>query len=44
VISDVSFEVEKYFKDKSKHPNVGERMLSAWRSGVQESLGLAGPT
>ena len=44
VISDVSFEVEKYFKDKSKHSNVGERMLSAWRSGVQESLGLAGPT
>jgi serine/threonine-protein kinase HipA len=44
VISDVSFEVEKYFKDKSKYPNVGELMLSAWRSGVQESLGLAGPT
>ena len=44
VISDVSSEVEKYFKEKSKHPNVGELMLSAWRSGVQESLGLGGPT
>jgi serine/threonine-protein kinase HipA len=44
VISDVSSEVEKYFKEKSKHPDVGERMLSAWRSGVQESLGLGGPT
>jgi len=44
VISDVSSEVEKYFKEKSKHPNVGELMLSAWRSGVQESLGPGGPT
>jgi serine/threonine-protein kinase HipA len=44
VISDVSSEVEKYFKEKSKHPNVGELMLSAWRSGVRESLGPVGPT
>jgi serine/threonine-protein kinase HipA len=37
-ISDVSSEVEKYFKKTSKHPDIGDRMLSAWRSGVQESL------
>jgi len=43
-ISDVSSNVDKYFKKKSKHPNVGELVLSAWRSGVQESLGLGGPT
>jgi serine/threonine-protein kinase HipA len=42
-ISDVSSEVETYFKEKSKHPGIGELMLSAWRSGVQESLGLGGP-
>src|ERR1700726_1427245 len=43
-ISDVSSDVKKYFKKKSKHRDVGELMLSAWRSGVQESLGLGGPT
>jgi len=43
VISDVSPEVEKYFKKNSKHPNVGELILLAWRSGIQESLGLGGP-
>jgi serine/threonine-protein kinase HipA len=43
VISDVSSEAEKYFKEKSSHPDVGERMLSAWRSGVQESLRQGAP-
>jgi serine/threonine-protein kinase HipA len=43
VITDVSSELEKYFKEKSKHPNIGELILSAWKSGVQESLGLSGP-
>ena len=43
-ISDVSSEVEKYFKKKSRHPDIGELMLSAWRSGVHASLGLGGPT
>jgi serine/threonine-protein kinase HipA len=42
-IADVFPEVENYFKEKSKHPDVGERILSAWRSGVRESLGLGGP-
>ena len=44
VISDVSPEVEKYFKKNSKHPNVGKLITSAWRSGIQESLELGGPT
>ena len=43
-ISDVSSDMKKYFKKKSKHRGVGELMLSAWRSGVQDSLGLGGPT
>jgi serine/threonine-protein kinase HipA len=43
-ISDVSLEVAKYFKKKSKHPNIGKLMLSSWRSGVRESFGLGGPT
>jgi serine/threonine-protein kinase HipA len=43
-ISDMSPEVERYFKEKSKHPNVGELIRSAWRSGVRESLGLGGST
>jgi serine/threonine-protein kinase HipA len=43
-ISDVSSDMKKYFKKRPKHRDVGELMLSAWRSGVQESLGLGGPT
>jgi serine/threonine-protein kinase HipA len=43
-ISDVSPEVAKYFNERSKHPKIGKLMLSAWRSGVHESLGLGGPT
>ena len=43
-ISAMSPEVERYFKEKSKHPDVGERIRSAWRSGVRESLGLGGST
>jgi len=42
-ISDVSPEVETYFKERSKHPKIGKLMLSAWRSGVHESLGLGRP-
>jgi serine/threonine-protein kinase HipA len=41
-IAGVSKDVEKYFKNKSKHPEIGERILSAWRAGVLESLGLGG--
>jgi serine/threonine-protein kinase HipA len=44
VISDVSPEVEKFFKKKSKYPNIGELIIAAWQSGVRESLGLGGPT
>jgi serine/threonine-protein kinase HipA len=43
-ISDVSSEAGKHFKKKSKYPRIGGRILSAWRSGVKESLGLSGPT
>jgi serine/threonine-protein kinase HipA len=43
-IADVGPELEKYFKEKSKLPEIGERILAAWRSGVGESLGLGGPT
>jgi serine/threonine-protein kinase HipA len=43
-ISDMSPEVERYFKEKSKHANVGKLIRSAWRSGVRESLGLGGST
>ena len=42
-IADVSKEVEKYFRSKSRYPAVGERILSAWRAGMHESLGLGGP-
>jgi serine/threonine-protein kinase HipA len=43
VISDVSAELETHFKKKTKHPEIGERMLAAWRSGVRQSLGLGRP-
>jgi serine/threonine-protein kinase HipA len=43
-ISDVFREVGTYFREKSEHPNMGELMRSAWRSGVRESLGLGDST
>jgi serine/threonine-protein kinase HipA len=43
VISDVSPQVKKFFKKKSKYPNIGELIIAAWQSGVRESLGLGGP-
>jgi serine/threonine-protein kinase HipA len=39
-ISEVSLELDAHFKNTSKHPEIGERMLAAWRSGVGQSLGL----
>jgi serine/threonine-protein kinase HipA len=42
-ISDVSSEAGKHFKKKSKYPRVGERILSAWQLGVQQSLGPGSP-
>jgi serine/threonine-protein kinase HipA len=41
-ISEVSILVATYFKKKSKYPDVGERMIAAWESGVRGSLGLGG--
>jgi serine/threonine-protein kinase HipA len=41
-IAVVSKDLEKHFKNESKHPEIGERILSAWRAGVLGSLGLGG--
>jgi serine/threonine-protein kinase HipA len=40
-VSDISPRVKTYFKEKATHPEIGELMLSAWKSGVRESLGLS---
>jgi serine/threonine-protein kinase HipA len=42
VISDMSPKVKKYFKEKTAHPEIGELIVSAWQSGVRESLGQGG--
>jgi serine/threonine-protein kinase HipA len=42
VISDMSPNVKKHFKEKTAHPEIGDLMLSAWKTGVRESLGLGG--
>jgi serine/threonine-protein kinase HipA len=40
-ISDMSPKVRTYFKEKTAHPEIGELILSAWASGVGDSLGEA---
>lgn len=40
-VSDISPTVKTYFKEKATRPEIGELMLSAWKSGVRESLGLS---
>jgi hypothetical protein len=39
-ISDISKDVAKYFKQKSKHPHIGEKIVFAWGDGVRQSLAL----
>jgi serine/threonine-protein kinase HipA len=32
----------RYFNEKSKYPDIGDKILSAWSAGVNDSLGLGG--
>jgi serine/threonine-protein kinase HipA len=41
-ITDVAKDVEQYFRGRSKYPDIGTRMLAAWRAGVSQSLNLRG--
>jgi serine/threonine-protein kinase HipA len=41
-VSDISPKVRTYFKENTARPEIGELILSAWASGVGDSLGEAG--
>ena len=40
-LSKIAPEVLAYFKNTAAHPDVGDRLLSAWDAGIKHSLGFA---
>jgi serine/threonine-protein kinase HipA len=40
-LSKIAPEVVAYFKNTAAHPDVGDRLLSAWDAGIKHSLGFA---
>jgi len=40
-LSKIAREVVAYFKNTAAHPDVGDRLLSAWDAGIKHSLGYA---
>jgi serine/threonine-protein kinase HipA len=44
VLAKIASDVEGYFKDAATHRDLGARLLSAWETGIRDSLGFAGRT
>ena len=42
VLAKIAPDVERYFKEAATHRDVGARLLSAWETGIRDSLGFAG--
>jgi len=43
-LSKITREIERYFKERAKHQDVGSRLIAAWEDGVRNSLGFADRT
>ncbi len=35
-------EIERYFKERAMHSDIGARLIAAWDDGIRNSLGVAG--
>ncbi len=42
VLTALAPSVTRYFKERAAHPEIGDRLLEAWQTGIRDSLGLAG--
>lgn len=39
-LATIAPEIERYFKERAAHRDVGARLLAAWQEGISDSLGL----
>jgi serine/threonine-protein kinase HipA len=42
VLTALAPSVTKYFKERAAHPEIGDRLVAAWQTGIGDSLGFAG--
>jgi hypothetical protein len=40
-LSKIAPDVVTYFKNRATHRDIGDRLLAAWETGIQHSLGFA---
>jgi serine/threonine-protein kinase HipA len=42
VLTALAPSVTKHFKERAAHPEIGDRLVAAWQTGIRDSLGYAG--